>query len=280
MPEIPDPDLATIQAELDLEENLQAAIGDKRFISTFYIKEGEFDKAVAPASFPIFWEPDSIGQQVEALFVLKILSEERISVTVDCEDCRPIEADGKLGQANSSIHSHWDGKPSDLMVSAHWKIQLRPRKLPLANFKDQVLKVRMRSAQTYLEEAKTKLKLNQPVADQANFQLSYEDEAVYLAQSFLRKMTVAMAMHDRNVLLAPLDKTMDSLELAIDSARQKVPNYPELSQRLPVKPENKHTFKPEELKLIELLDRQSSLQMYRGRLMPRLLVLAREVPCE
>jgi hypothetical protein len=220
-----------------------------------------------------------LGQQVEALFVIKILSDERISVTVDCEDCRPIDLEGKLADASSGIHSRWEGKPSDMMVSEHWKIQLRPRKMPISAYKDQVLKVRMRSAETFLSEAKTKLKLSQPNAAQSHFELRYEDDAIYLTQSFLRKLSVAIGLHDREKLLAPLEMTLDSMDAAIKATLDSLPDQQQFLAHLDEEKQNLKQLSPEKQNLIRLLERQSSLMKYRDRLLPRLLVLAREVPC-
>lgn len=273
-----------LQEEAAKPENLRKGIKNKKYVLHFYRRVGDFDIAIPPVKFPLFWKIDSTLNQTEGTFLIDIKSESDVFIEYKCDGCATISPKGEKITANGvasafEFSTSMHVSPQETIQTDHFAVRLAPRQIPFSKAVGESYVITISSPETYCNAAKDRLQFFKTENSPTGFSMRFRDNSEYWASSFLKEIGIALAMSDHENAEQLIQTRVDSISVKVDSLKSIVGNIENLLDALPKRAEKMDEFNETEKELVLLLEQRAALQIKKAGMLPRILILATGTPC-
>lgn len=273
--------LELIQDEALKTENLRKAIKNRKYVLQFFQREEEYDISIPPVKFPLFWELDSLSVQTEGVFLIEIKGDNEVQIAFHCDECNQIDSNGNnVSPKKHDYQQEFQVKPNGNISNADFSIRLRPRKIPFSDAIGQRFLIKINSAESYCNSAKSRIHVEKTKDSAETFILSYHDESEYWTSLFIKELAIAVAISDHEKTKNLFQEKIDSISLEIDTLKTKVKNLEQLLEALPNRNERMAEFDEDENQLLILLESKVALQLEMASMLPRILILSSGTPSQ
>jgi hypothetical protein len=256
-------------------ENLERAIGRKKYILHYYKRLPDKDEEIVPAKFPLHWEIDSTAVQTEGTYWITIGKADEVKVAFSCDACQQIDGDGKVVDARKThVETEFVTPPTQRSCTEDWCFSIRPRKADLAAEAGNEYLIRIESQETYLKAAKSRIRLAKE-KNPRTFRLRFTDPLEYRAMGFVKELGIAMALSDKAdraksgaLKVEHLLQQMDSLKTAIMAWEGEAAS-----------PERDAKIESLATRRDYLIEQKTELDIEMAGILPQILVISPGVPC-